>query len=158
MSEEDERCIKEILTMEEELFREDDGGLRWPVVQLYRNLLVAVLNTFILNTIYRSIVLFPVFLIFSFHDSRRMPFKNTYLNHLQMMTSACLLIINACNILASFSMVFDIMIVSDMDAILRALKYLELLLLTIVPLSLPVWHLLEKLKCENGKAKDDINI
>ena len=150
--EEDKRCMKEILQLEEELFRQDDRAIRWPIIQLYRNLLVAVLNTFIINPIYRSVVLFPVFLIFAVHDSRRMPFRHIYLNYLQMLTSACLLIINACNILSSISIVFDVMVMASMGDIFKALKYLELVLLAIVPISLPVWKLWEKLK-ERGTKK-----
>ena len=153
-SEEDERCIKEILLLEEGVFWEDDRAVRWPIIQLYRNLLVAVLNTFILNTIYRSVVLFPVFMLFGLHDARRMPFKDIYLNYLQMLTSACLLIINACNVVPSFSIVFDVMVVSAMGDILRALKYLELVLLAIVPLSLPAWKLWEKIQEKRGKKQE----
>ena len=68
-SKEDERCIEEILEMEEELFSVDDNAFRWPLVQLYRNLLVVVVQTFMLNTIYRSVVLAPIFMLFGLHDS-----------------------------------------------------------------------------------------
>ena len=145
-SAEDKRCIKEILLLEEEIFWEDDGAIRWSVVQLYRNLLVAVLNTFVINTIYRSVLLFPVFMIFGLHDARRMPFRNNYLNYLQISTSACLLIINACNNIASFSTVFDLMVLSEMGDILRSSKYLELVFLIAVPLTLPAWKLFERVK------------
>ena len=130
--------------MEEELFVEDGQGLRWQVVQLYRNLLVAVLHIFVLNPIYRSLTLLPVFLIFTVHDSRRMPYKHIYLNYLQMLSSACLLVINACNVPASYSTVFDLMIVSGMDGVLTALKYIEHVTLAIVPLSLAIWKMWEK--------------
>ena len=99
-----------------------------------------------MNTIYRSVVLFPVFLLFSLHDARRKPFKHVYLNNLQMLTSACLLVINACNNLASFSITFDLMVVTGMGDILKILKYMELMLLAIVPLSPLVWKLREEIK------------
>ena len=153
-SEEDERCITEILQLEEELFKEDDGGIRWPIIQLYRNLLVAVLNTFILNTIYRSVVLIPVFMLFGFHDALRKPFKQAYLNYLQMLTSGCLLVINACNVLPSMSVVFDLMVVSGMGNILAALKYLEISLLIAVPFSLPLWKLWEKVREKRAKKNE----
>ena len=142
---EEKRCIEEILQLEEELFKEEDRAIRWPIIQLYRNLIVAMLNTFVLNPIYRSLVLFPVFLIFTAHDARRMTYKHIYLDYFQMLTSACLLIINACNALPLMSIVFDVMVMSSMGDILRAVRYLELLLLTIVPLSLPAWKLWEKM-------------
>ena len=68
-SKEDERCTKEILLLEEELFVENDRAVHWPVIQLYRNLFVAVLNTFMLNDIFRSMALLPVFMIFGLHDA-----------------------------------------------------------------------------------------
>ena len=151
-SDDDERCIKEILLMEEDLFQPNDRAIRWPVIQLYRNLLVAVLNTFILNTIYRTVVLFLVFGLFILHDARRMPFKHVYLNYLQVLTSVCLQFINACNVVPSISIFFDVMVISGMEHILTALKYFELVLLAIVPLSLPLWKLLEKIK-EKRKKK-----
>ena len=150
-SDEDQRCIKEILLLEEDLFKEDDHAIRWPVIQLYRNLLVAVLNTFILNTIYRTVVLLLVFGLFIIHDARRMPFKHVYLNYLQVLTSACLLFINACNVVPSMSIFFDVMVISGMGHIIRPLKYLELVLLAIVPLSLPAWKLWEKIKERHEK-------
>ena len=58
-SAEDERCIKEILQLEEELYQEIDGGVRWPIIQLYRNLVVVVLKSFILNTISSSDTTLP---------------------------------------------------------------------------------------------------
>ena len=80
-----------------------------------------------------------------------MPFKHIYLNYLQLLTSACLLIINACNVLPSFSVVFDVMVVSAMGDILTKLLYLEVVLLVIVPLSLPVWKLWEVIKEKQAK-------
>ena len=154
LSKEDERCIDEILLSEEELFRADDRGIRWSVVQLYRNLLVVVLNTFIINSIYRSVVLFPVFMLFGLHDALRKPFKHVYLNYLQILTSACLLMINACNNLASFSTSFDLMVVSAMGNVLRVLKYSELVILAIVPLSLPAWKLWETIRGKRSKKEE----
>ena len=145
-SDEEDRCTKEILQLEEELFQEDDGAARWPVIQLYRNMLVAVLNTFILNTMYRSVALIPVFLLFVVHDSRRMPIKHIYLNYLQMLTSVCLLIISVCNILPSISSFFDLMSITGMREILKVLKHLELALMAMVPLSLPIWKLSDKIE------------
>ena len=153
-SDEDKRCITEILLMEEVLFQQNDHAVRWPIIQLYRNLLVAVLNTFILNSMYRSLVLLPVFLLFIVHDSFRKPFKHVYLNHLQILTSVCLQMINMCNVLPSMSIIFDVMVVWAMEDVLRASKYLELVLLAIVPLSLPVWKLWEKVQDRQEKKKE----
>ena len=126
---------------------------RWPIIQLYRNLLVAALNTFIMNTVYRSMVLFPIFMLFAFHDALRNPFEHVYLNYLQMLTSTCLLFINACNLVPSISIVFDVMVLLAMGDILRALRYLELALLAIVPLSFPAWKLCERIAGKRAKKE-----
>ena len=95
-SDEDEQCIIEILQLEDELFKENDRVVRWPIIQLYRNLLIVALNTFILNPIYKTVAVIPVFLAFAVHDCLRKPFKHVYLNNLQILTSVCLLIISVC--------------------------------------------------------------
>ena len=153
-SNEEERCIEEILEMEEELFLVDGNSFRWPVIQLYRNLLVVVVSTFILNPIYRSVVLLPIFLLFSLHDARRMPFQHIFLNYVQMLTSACLLIINACNVIPSFAVMFDVMAMSAMGDILKASRYFELVLLAIVPLSPLVWIGRDMIREKWGKKHD----
>ena len=107
-SEEDERCIEEILLLEEELFQDDDRAVRWPIIQLYRNLLVAAMNTFILNPIYKTVAVIPVFLAFVVHDCFRKSFKHVYLNYLQIMTSVCLLVISVCNVLPANSTIFEV--------------------------------------------------
>ena len=81
-SKEDELFIEEVLLLEDELFKEDDCSIRWTVVQLYRNLLVVVINIFVLNTIYRSVIFFPVFGFFILQDRDRLPYKHLYLNYL----------------------------------------------------------------------------
>ena len=95
-SDEDEQCIIEILQLEDELFKENDRVVRWPIIQLYRNLLIVALNTFILNPIYKTVAVIPVFVAFIVHDCLRKPFKHVYLNNLQILTSVCLLIISVC--------------------------------------------------------------
>ena len=154
-SDEDELCTKEILLLEEELFNDDGRGIRWPVIQLYRNLLVAVLNNFVLNPIYRSMAFIPVFLFFALQDRHRMPFKNMFLNYLQIFTSASLLIINTCNTPASISKVFDLMAVSGMTEVIRALKYVEFVTLAMVPMSLIVWKLWQFILTKRQSKKNE---
>ena len=124
-----------------------------PVVQEFAGCCV-VLNAFVLNAIYRSVVLFLVFGFFIAHDARRMLFKHIYLNYLQMLTSICLLFINACNNVPSMSIFFDVMVISGMEHNLTALKHLELVLLAIVPLSLPAWKLWKKIKERREKKQE----
>ena len=141
LSEEDENCTKEILQVEEKLFKEDGHSVPWVVIQLYRNMVV---NTFILNPVYKSIIMFPLFLLFGIHDARRMPYKHVFLNYLQIFTSSCLLIINACNVLPSLSIVFNLMVVPAISGILRSAKFVEMLTLISVPLTLPLWMIWEE--------------
>ena len=89
----EERCMEEILLLEEELYRPSNEEMRWPVIQLYRNLLVVVLDIFILNREYKILWLAVLFVAFSLHDRYRMPFKHEYMNQLQRLTSACLFLI-----------------------------------------------------------------
>ena len=77
-------CMEHILEMEEELFREDSEGIRWPVVQLYRNFLIVFIDVFMRNPIYKTIGFLPVFVLFLVHDRNRTPFKHPYLNILQV--------------------------------------------------------------------------
>ena len=141
----DELCTTEILNMEEGIFNDNDCLLRWPVVQCYRNLLIVVLNIFILNPILKSLLLIPVLIIFITHDFLRLPYKHNYLNLLQVLSSASLLVINGCNIPASFSVAFDLTTVPVMENALPALIYIELVMVSIVPLSLIGWMLWEKI-------------
>ena len=150
LSEEEENCIKEILQAEEELFKECNS-VPWVVIQLYRNMVVALVNTFILNPVYKSIIMSPLFHLFGIHDARRMPYKHVFLNYLQIFTSSCLLIINACNVLPSLSIVFNLMVVPAISDILRAAKFVEMLTLISVPLTLPLWMIWEKIK---GKREE----
>ena len=72
-----------------------------------------------------------------------MPYKNLYLNYLQILSSVSLLIINACNVPASFSFVFDLMVVSGIEDVSKGLQYIEYTVLSVVPSSLVVWKLQE---------------
>ena len=103
---------------------------------------------------YKTVALIPVFIAFVVHDGFRKPFKHVYLNYLQILTSVCLLATSVCNVLPAFSLIFDVMVVSAMGDILKALKYLELTLLAIVPLSLPAWKLLERVKEKRGNDEE----
>ena len=143
-SDEDKICIEEILKLEEEFYKEGDNTFQWSVVQLYRNLLIAVLNIFISDPIYRSISFIPMFLVFCIRDCKRSPFKHDYLNSLQVLSSACLLVITACNIPSSFSIATDLLAIPGMREVLTGLKYTELFVLALVPCSLLLWKILEK--------------
>ena len=75
-SAEEQFCIEKILDDEETLFKIDPSQNRWPVIQLYRNLLIVILSIFILNPLYRSMAFLVMFLCFVMHDWHRMPYKH----------------------------------------------------------------------------------
>ena len=138
-NEEEEKCAKVILEQEEELFDEGSNGMRWSVLQLYRMLVIVMLNTFVLNTIYKSLWFFGLFLAFAMHDSRRMPYKSQFLNQLQCLTSVCLFLVNLCSVPSAISSVGDITSIPNMDMCLTILGYFKQLLYAIVLLSFPMW-------------------
>ena len=141
---EEKVCIEAILEMEELLFRAEDSLLQWPIVQLYRNYLVVVLNNFILNPIYRTISFILVFLFFLVHEFIRMPYKHHYLNLLQCLSSICLCAIAACNIPASMSVMTNSMSVPQMKFVVLMLQYVEMAIYALVPSSLLVWKVWER--------------
>ena len=143
-NEEEEKCTKIILEQEEELFDEESKGIRWPVLQLYRMLAIVLVNTFVLNTIYKSLWFLALFLAFTVHDRDRMPYKSQFLNQLQSLTSACLFLVTLCSVPSSFSSVANITSVPNMDTCLTVLGYFKLLLYAIVILSFPMRKIWEK--------------
>ena len=128
-----------ILENEESLFHSDFHFVRWPVFQLYRNLVVVVINIFVLNPFYRCSVYVLVFLVFFTQDVYAMPYKHPFLNRLQMLSSSFLLLFTVSNIPASISFMGDIMAVPDMDNALDGLKYLQILMVGLIPFSLVGW-------------------
>ena len=139
--EEEKRCTKEILDMEETLFNSDGNKMRWPIVQLYRNLLVVVIDTFVLSPVFKSMWFSVLFIAFLIHDRYRMPYRNSYLNHLQRFTSVALFLVNLCSIPSSFSSVGDVTALPGMPIALIILGYFEKVLYAMVPLTLPIWKL-----------------
>ena len=78
------------------------------------------------------------------HDRDRMPYKHSYMNLLQCLSSSCLVIISACNIPASMSVMTNSMSVPFMKTVVVALTYTEMVMYAIVPLSLLGWKVWEK--------------
>ena len=151
----DERCMREILDMEETLFKCDGKGMRWSTVQLYRNLIVVMLDTFVVNPVIKTLCFLVSFVGFFIHDGYRTPFKHPYLNQLQRLTSLALFLITICCNPASFSTVGNILAVPTMDVFLTVLRYFEKSLYIIVPMSLPVWKLWMRYKDRVFPHKDD---
>ena len=153
-SEDENSCINVILETEEELFKPDETLLRWPVCQLYRNFLVVILNTFILNPIYRITLYVPIFFLFAYHDLLRLPYKHNYLNFMQCLSSGCLLVITACNFPASMTVMTNALSVPLMKTVVMVLQYVEMATCAAVPLSLVGWKLSEQYAIR--KMKKDI--
>ena len=144
LDEDDERCRIMILEQEEELFDVDDKSLRWPVVQLYRMLVIVLVNTFVLNSIFKCLWFASIFGAFLVHDAYRNPFKSKFLNGMQSLTSACLFLVTLCSVPSGISSVVDIRGIPNMDICLVVLRYCERSLYMVVLLSFPVWKLREK--------------
>ena len=138
--------------MEEEVFSTEGSFIRWPILQLYRNFVVVILNTFILNPVYKIILFIPVFAVFLFHDCKHMPYKHLYLNILQCLSSGCLLIIAVCNIPTSMTLLTNALSVPLMGSVVMAAQYAEMSTYVVVPMSLVVWKVWGKFFSPKRKA------
>ena len=136
---EEERCIKEILDMEETLFKSNDKEMRWPIVQLYRNIFVVIIDTFVLSPVFKNLWYSSLFLAFHAHDWYRVPYRHNYLNQLQKFSSAALFLVNICSAPSSMSSVGDILALPGMPYALLVLEYLEITVYVLVPITLPAW-------------------
>ena len=155
VSNDEKKCIKEILELEEELFATNHNGFRWPVIQLYRMLAIVLVDTIVLNPIFKSQWFFVMFLSFFAHDWYRMPYEHPFLNLLQRLTSACLFLVNVCSNPSAFSSVGNISSVPNMNKWLHVLRYTELFVYCVVLLSLPVWKMWTKIRRSRTERNSD---
>ena len=139
----DELYVQHVLVNEETLFNFDRRYLlRWPLIQLYRNLAIVFINIFVLNPFYRCLLYVVVMFLFFTHDVHRMPYKHPSLNILQMISSSLLIIVATCNIPAPISMMGDVSAVPDMVKFLHGFKLVEMSSLMAMPssvLGIIVW-------------------
>ena len=136
---EDEIFVNEILRSYEEVFRKHNHLISWPVVQLYRNFVVAAVKTFIIDPMYRSLTFLPIFCLFFVHDRSAKPFLNKSVNVLQTSSTVCLTMIVICNMIFSFSLYMPkIDTIPHMDTVLTVLSYVESIVYFIFPLMLPI--------------------
>ena len=70
-----------------------------------------------------------------------------------MLSSYCLVIVNAANTPASFSLMSDLTNIPMMDGILEAMKFIEFGTFVVIPLSFVVWKIWERL---DTKKRDDL--
>ena len=136
------------------LFKDAGGhALSWQVIQLYRTLAITILNTFVTNPLYRQLAYMVLLTTFVAHDSERKPYKNQYLNHLQSLSSRCLIIVLVCNVIPAISYLVDIGNVPYIYQVVEVLRVVELFVFAVVPLSLPVWKL--KMFIESKRKADN---
>ena len=79
--------------------------------------------------------------MFLAHDIYRKPYKNTYMNILQALTSGGLLLVLTCNVIPAVSYLVNIQKIPAIQDVLKILKVGELIVYAVLPLSLPVWKL-----------------
>ena len=117
-------------------------------------LVVVLIDTVVLNPVFKSLWFSVLFGVFYVHDRDRMPFKHQVLNNLQRLTSASLFVINICSTPSAFSSVGNITAVPHMDICLKFLRYFELCLYGVVALSLPLALIYPRLKYGRNQTND----
>jgi hypothetical protein len=113
--------------------------IRWPIVQLYRNVLIAILKFFILTPLFRSIAFAASFLLFAVHDWHTKPYKYSYLNTLQLLSSNLLLLVTFCNNPSAVTYIMDIQVMPDASTVLSTLLYVEYIAYGVMPGSILLW-------------------
>ena len=98
----------------------------------------------------------PIFVVFLLHDNRAMPYKNNYLNVLQILSTMSLLLLTGCNLVNAFSYMEDITDIPGMNNVVAIIGYMEnVLLVGLLPawlVTCKVWTLFEK---KREKYKQD---
>ena len=150
---EEEKCRTTILEVEEMLFDAESKGIRWPVIQYYRMLVIVLVNTMLLNPVFKSLCFSVIFIGFWAHDWYRMPFENPFLNYMQRLTSACLFLVNVCSVPSAFSSVGNILLVPNMKICLEILRYFELSLYIIILLFFSTVENVGKISKTNRNAE-----
>ena len=127
------------LERDDEVYRQKYDILSWPVVHLYRSLIIAAIKTFFVNPIYRTLMFLLLFFIFVLHDRSAKPFKNKNMNILHSSCTICLTFIVMCNLLFAFTLYLPkIYTIDGIDTVLKLLSYIENIMYFIPPLVLPV--------------------
>ena len=138
-SSEDIQIVSTLLKDYDEVYRQHNQLISWPVVQLYRHLLIAAVKTFVIDPMYRSLAFLPIFCIFFVHDRSAKPFQNKSVNVLQTSSTVCLIMIIICNMIFSFSLYMtNIQSIPNMETVMIVLSYIESIVYFIFPLMLPI--------------------
>ena len=75
-------------------------------------------------------------MLFLVHDGKAMPYKNNYLNLLQILSTTSLLLLTGCNLVNAFSYMINITGVPGMNNAVTIIGYTENVLLAAL---LPTW-------------------
>ena len=127
------------LESDDEVYRRKHQLLSWPVVQLYRRLVIAAIHTFFINPIFRTLMFLLLFFIFVLHDRSAKPFKNKDMNKLHSSCTICLTFIVICNLMFSFTLyVPEIYECDNIDTVLKVLAYVEYTAYLYIP-CLVIW-------------------
>ena len=132
---------------------EQYNSIGWTNVQYYRTFSLTFVTIFITNPVYRHLALLPILLTFVVHDRCRMPYKNTYLNYLNIMVSACLVLILGCNAIASMSYIVDITGTPYIFLALDVVDYAELILYAAAPgtfIAWKIWTIIEGIRMKKN--------
>ena len=147
---EEANCIKAIMESENEMFKPGFKLIDWNTVQFARSLVIVLSKKFLINPIYRLLIFLPIFLLFVIHDNRAMPYKNNYLNVLQILSTTSLLLLTGCNLVNAFSYMEDITGIPGMNNVVTIIGYMEyVLLVALLPawlITCKLWSLFEKKK------------
>ena len=111
--------------------------------------------TFVINPVYRTLAFLPVLLGFVVHDIIRQPYKDSYLNTLQSLSSGCLVLVLGCNVVSSVSFMLDVTTIPLIYFAVDVLAIIEMILYGIVPVSLPLWLLYTLIKKKRNIQKKD---
>ena len=131
------------------MFKEGFKLINWNTVQFVRSLVIVLLKTFLINPIYRLLMFLPIFVLFLIHDCEIKPYKNIYLNLLQILSTTSLLLLTGCNMINAVSYMVDITGVPGMNTTVTIIGYLENLLLAAL---LPAW-LITCIVCSSFEKK-----
>ena len=98
----------------------------------------------------------PIFVLFNIHDCRAMPYKNNYLNLLQILSTLSLLFIATCNLVNAFAYMADITGIPGITVVMDVLGYVEnIITIALIPLWLIVLEIWKPSEKKKSKDKQD---
>ena len=129
-------------------YKQNDSNLKiWLLhsiilFQFYRTFVISVLTTFIINPVYRQAAFLLTLVLFVVHDRYRKPYKNSFLNTVQLFSSLCLLLVLGCNSLAAYSKMVTVTQIPLVFTAKEILHKVEMIVYACVPLTFPLWKII----------------